>query len=403
MSISKKLMTTGATGDTYVDDVFSTYLYEGTATGRDIVNGIDLDGEGGLVWIKSRTHGGNHNLIDTERGPSYALESDGSSAQLTDANQFGFLSNGFRINSIQSWDINQGNQDYASWTFRKAPSFFDVVTYTGTGVNREIPHDLGVEPGMVIVKGTDASVPWAVYHTGMAEPTKEYLHLDTNDKAMFNTGVWNDTAPTSSAFTVGSSSYVNTADQEYVAYVFAHDDSDEGLIQCGGYTGNGSADGPEIDLGWEPQWLLVKSTTASEQSWGMYDVMRGMPTGGDTAYLSPDRSNEEYANQGWIDVTPRGFKLVNQDNFVNGSGDQYIYMAIRRPNKPASEFEADELFAVDTGDSTLSEAEFQSGFPVGMAIVTQPGSNQDNKVSARLMQGQILDTDKSTAQQTNAA
>ena len=400
MSISKKLMTTGATDVAYVDDVFSTYVYTGDGSARDIVNGIDLDGEGGLTWIKSRSDSAWHNLFDTERGASRRLVSNDTGEERYDADtqktHTSFNSDGFSLGiDNQNFGVNNTGKDYASWTFRKAPSFFDVVTWTGDGVKgREIPHNLGVEPGMVIIKVTSNAQDWIVYHRGLSDPAKEYLVLNQPGALNGNTGIFNSTAPTSSVFTVGSTASVNANGYEYVAYVFAHDDSDEGLIQCGSYTGNGNADGPEIDLGWEPQWLLVKSATASGQPWGIYDVMRGMPTGGDTAYLSPDRSNEEYANQGWIDVTPRGFKLVNLngDNFVNGSGDQYIYMAIRRPNKPAEEFEADELFWIDVSSGsdtpnfqTRAQNSGDPAFPIDFALNRSSiASTSDTHVATRM-------------------
>ena len=103
MSISKKLMTTGATGDTYVDDVFSTYVYTGDGSARDIVNGIDLDGEGGLTWIKSRSDSAWHNLFDTERGASRRLVSNDTCEERYDADtqktHTSFNSDGFSLGS----------------------------------------------------------------------------------------------------------------------------------------------------------------------------------------------------------------------------------------------------------------------------------------------------------------
>ena len=155
---------------------------------------------------------------------------------------------------------------YVSWTFRKAPSFFDVVTYTGTGVARDIPHNLGVEPGMIIVKKHNvSSSDWPVYHQ-----SRKGI-----DEGQLNQGgygfVWSAGAFFShekiSDKTFGVTTGTDTAEKamqtenEYVAYVFAHDDSDESMIKCGSYTGNGGI-GNEIDLGFEPQWVLIKNAAS---------------------------------------------------------------------------------------------------------------------------------------------
>ena len=157
-----------------VEDVFSTYLYEGTGQELTITNDIDLDGEGGLVWIKDRTGTGYNALFDTDRGfatdlgyPSYyKLESNGTNAQTRLGYGFQSMnSDGFTIGydngaGTNACDNNLGlnGNDFASWTFRKAPKFFDVVTWTGDGTsNRAIPHDLGGAVGSYFVKCTSTS------------------------------------------------------------------------------------------------------------------------------------------------------------------------------------------------------------------------------------------------------
>ena len=245
MSISRKITegagSGGGTGDTYVDDVFSTYLYEGNlGNPNTITNGIDLAGEGGLVWIKSRSGSYNHGLIDTVRGRASELHSNTSGAEdvVTSADKgvTSFNSDGFTLGTDEFTVMNAGGSTYtySSWTFRKAPKFFDVVTYTGDGVaGREIKHNLGVEPGMVIVKSTTRDDFWAVYHRGFnggTNPEQYRMTLNTTVPEAKSSVFWNDTAPTSTVFTVGAEGMVNSGSDEYVAYVFAHDDSEEGMI-----------------------------------------------------------------------------------------------------------------------------------------------------------------------------
>jgi len=405
-SALKLLAASGSKGEaTYVDDVFSTFLYEGTGVNQVIDNGIALADEGGLVWFKKRSGSDNNCLYDTERGAGKVIFSGSTGVQLsaTGAAQVTFRSagnTGFETGTGYGGSENGNGDDICSWTFRKQPGFFDVVTYTGNATNgREIAHNLGSVPGLMIFKELGNTNYWPVYHRSLGG-TKN-LYLDGTAAAATWDGNFNNTAPTSTVFTLGGQNENNRNGGSYVAYLFAHDaqdfgtDSDEAIIKCGSYTGTGNSNGPTIDLGFEPQWLLIKNES-NTGPWTMIDTMRG------DAYLLADASDQEEALD-FVDINATGFKPIRSSTYTNGSGQGYIYMAIRRPHKPAEEFAATDLFATAVGNNTLSDSEFQSGFPVGMAIVTQPGSTQDKKISARLMQGNILDTDKTNAQQANAA
>ena len=127
----------GAAGEdkVYVDDVFSTFVYDGNSSTQVINNGIDLSGEGGLVWVKPRNVAHSHSLIDTERGTTKTISSNSGDGQYTNNQLSSFNSNGFTLNS--GGNVN-GTYRYASWTFRKAPGFFDVVTWTGNDTPRTI-------------------------------------------------------------------------------------------------------------------------------------------------------------------------------------------------------------------------------------------------------------------------
>ena len=342
--ISKKLMGTTAAaggGPLAIEDVFSTYLYTGNGSTQTITNGIDLAGEGGLVWVKTRAVPDNHSLVDTERGGDFELNSNTTSGQ-GGGMGFSFNSDGFTLGSSTK---NANTAPYASWTFRKAPRFFDVVTWTGTGSPRTIAHNLGVEPGCIIVKAVSGAAlggvsDWTVYHRGVdaTNPEQYRLYLNTGGARVDQTNPWNDTSPTSTEFTVGTDSYLNANGDNYVAYLFAHDplgpsgDGSDGLIACGSYTGNGSADGPEIDLGWEPQWVLLKNASAGS-NWLMYDVMRGLTVGtsnaGPDQLLQPHTSNAEYTD---FHLSPNatGFKVRDTGGDTNTSGQTFIYIAIRR-------------------------------------------------------------------------
>ena len=143
---------------TYVDDVFSTYLYTGNGSTQTINNGIDLAGKGGLVWIKLRSGPNavsNHVLFDTVRGAGRRLYTNTTDAEFNGGNILtAFTSSGFTIDASI---YNDSSNAPVSWTFRKAAKFFDVVTYTGTGSATTIAHNLGSTPGCIIVKRTDTT------------------------------------------------------------------------------------------------------------------------------------------------------------------------------------------------------------------------------------------------------
>ena len=295
----------------YVDDVFSTYLYEGTASSMSVNNGIDLAGEGGLVWIKNRSTSADHHLGDTARGVSAAILHSNSTGQGTDYDAYGFTgfnSDGFTINGAGSVGLDASGNDYASWTFRKAPKFFDVVMYTGDGTSdREIPHSLDCEPGMVVIKRTDTNSPWTVVHRSLSSITNSYLYLNEEQNESIGNVLsgWSSTS-----FTIGAynTPYSNESGGTYVAYLFAHDDSDESIIKCGSYTGNGNANGPEIDLGFEPQFLIVKRSDQAYE-WGMFDNMRGLGTGADPL-LQPSNADAEGFPSSYFSINANALQLL---------------------------------------------------------------------------------------------
>lgn len=321
---SFQLEVTGGTEE--VAQNFSTTLYTGNDATQTITNNIDLSGDGGLVWIKQRDGSTQrHILYDTERGTSKTLATDRADAESTNTTRVtSFNSDGFDLGS--SSQVNGDPRNYVSWTFKKEPSFFDVVTYTGNGTaGRTVSHNLGSVPGMIIVKSTSLAEPWCVYHKGLnggTTPQNYHIRLTTGAEAA-DPDIWNNTAPTSSAFTTGANDKVNANNQTYVAYLFAHDDAADGLIQCGSYTGNGSTDGPEINLGWQPQWLLIKGTS-SGNDWNLLDNKRGTIN----KHLYANDTAIEYDTDA-IEATNTGFKLVQSYGAWNASGDTYIYVAIR--------------------------------------------------------------------------
>ena len=426
-SALKLLAASGATDSTtYVDDVFSTTLYTGTGSTQNIVNSIDLAGEGGLTWIKARSDAYNNALFDTERGVNNFMQSNSGAAQLnTGGNTLtAFNSNGFTLGADSTWYVNKASTSYASWSFRKAPGFFDVVTYTGDQSikNRAIPHNLGSTPGMIIVKGLTNGRSWTVWHrsltplwTGGTTPNDltggnnvATLVLQSAN-AQANQGYF--TYVNSTAFGIDSfQADNNVTGEQYVAYIFAHDaqefgtDEDEAIIKCGSYTGNGNADGPTIDLGFEPQWLLLKSAGGSD-TWQIVDVMRNWSsnpggTAASQAVLSPQTSAAENNISGTYKPTSTGFKITNAGGIQNDNNVKYIYMAIRRPHKPAEEFAATDLYATAPQQAKVegSLGGFRAGFVADFALKFEQTGAHNHDISVRLAAGRGMYTDVTNAE-----
>ena len=244
----------GASEKTYIDEVFSTLLWSGQTSGsggttRQMVNGIDLAGEGGLVWIKQRNqaYSTGHQLYDTVRSAGSEKEIDSSSTAIEGAGnieQYGWLnsfnSNGFTTKggSVDTDYINKTGVDYTAWTFRKAPGFFDIKTWDGdSNAGRQISHDLGCIPGMIMVKSYDGGTgDWMVYHREIGATHRLKLNSTTNSST---TSSWNDTTPTSTYVTLGSSTGVNATGRSYVGYFFAGGESTAATARSVDFDGSG--------------------------------------------------------------------------------------------------------------------------------------------------------------------
>jgi hypothetical protein len=389
----------------YIESVFSTYLYTGTEATQVINNGVDLSTKGGLVWLKSRSAATNNNFFDTARGVNKRIFSNLTNAEATLANSVtSFDTTGFTLGSAAS-GVNTSGDTYASWSFAKARKFFDVVTWTGTGTSQTIIHALGSAPACIMVKRTDANGDWLVYHRGLTSSNAAY-GVNLNTTAAETIVNWfNFTAPTSTQFLANGDA--NLSGGTYVAYLFAHDAGGFGLtgtdnvISCGSYTGNGSATGPVVTLGYEPQWLLYKRAD-STGDWILVDNMRGFPVSGNTTYLNP---NKAFSDSNFPLVSPlaTGFQPRTTDSTTNASDGTYIYIAIRRgPMKvPTSGTEVFSAVAT-SGTGTNNRVITGLGFSPDLILNCTRGSSALDRYTQDRLRGltQTIYTNTSGAEQT---
>jgi hypothetical protein len=365
----------------YIEEVFSTYLYTGNAGTQTVTNGIDLSTKGGMVWIKSRSGAFSHSILDTVRGFNYSAtqtrrlnpaSTDNEADEAGNATQASPLADGFSVTTSGGGAINIYNgsgSTYVSWTFRKQPKFFDVVTYTGTGAVQNIAHNLGSVPGCIIVKSTSASGYWPVYHQSLGNT--KYVELNTTNQALTNANYWNSTTPTSTQFTVGTSADPNANGVTYVAYLFAHNAGGFGLtgadnvISCGSFTTDGSGNAT-VNLGYEPQWMLLKNVNEGSANWGLFDTLRGWTT--DTGYqvLTANTSSAEGSNPtSYYAPTSTGIKITSAS-----VSQTQIYIAIRRgpmrvPTVGTSVYNANIFPANSATNNTV----INPGFPVDLVFM----------------------------------
>jgi hypothetical protein len=247
---------------------------------------------------------GDYNYLSTA---STAAET--AAAQRQFANMSGaFFTGTFNFSSAVVYD------------FRRAPGFFDVVCYTGTGSATTISHNLGVTPQLMIVKcRSTASTGWIVYDA--TNTATNFSRLDTTQATSAASTMWNNTSPTASVFSVGTHATVNNSGDTYVAYLFA---SVSGVSKVGSYTGNGSS--VTVTTDFQPRFIMVKRTD-STGDWLVSDSARGLVAGNDP-YLELNTTDAEVTNEDWVDVSSTGFTVNQTTNNANVNTGTYIYLAI---------------------------------------------------------------------------
>ena len=364
----------------YVEDVFSTWLYTGNGSTQTITNGIDLSNKGGMVWLKTRGTSAGHRIYDTLRGWGNSLSSDNTFTQSFDPTSLtSFTSNGFTVDG--SGDLATNTRLYVSWTFRKAPKFFDVVTYTGNGSEtRMLNHNLGVVPGMVIIKPTSTTGNWMVTSRTNSGDYSYGLILNFTNAQSNTYNVSSYFSATQFNPYIGNNiTETNASGVQYVAYLFAHDTTADGIVQCGSFTTNASNGVTnQITLGWEPQYLLLKNAS-STSNWVIFDVQRGLAL---TQFeeLRANSSNAAAAVSGTgIYPTATGFRIEN--NTLSASHN-WVYLAIRRgPMRTPTD--ATKVF-LPTKTSSATGTVITTNFPVDMQMVKATGSVDSTYLTDRL-------------------
>ena len=393
----------------YIEDVFSTWLYTGNASTQTITNGIDLAGKGGMVWLKSRSNTQDNCISDSALGIGsggyYSRLITNSTAAANTAITGGpstFNSNGWSGGGgTAQW--NTSGATYVSWTFRKQPKFFDVVTYTGTGSNTTIAHNLGSVPGCIIVKRTDTTSNWQVYHRSLANT--QYIVLNLTALASTSATRWNSTTPTSSVFSIGTDATVNASGGTYVAYIFAHDAGGFGLtgtdnvISCGSFTTDGSGQFAQVNLGYEPQFVLIKNSDGGPANWKIFDNIRGLSVQASTAInnatLFPNLTDAETIES---NIQPNATGFISTTTNSLEVGANFIYIAIRRgPMKVPTSGTSVFGLSARTGTGAIATVTGSAGVSDAV-LVKNRGSAVASLFSSRLTRNGYLVTSSNAAE-----
>ena len=311
---------------TTIDDpsaYFQTALYTGDGNAQTITNDGNSDLQPDWVWISMRSHADNKVLFDSVRGVTKRLVSNLNSLEVTVSDMVtAFNSDGFSVGTNSN--VTGDGKTFVGWQWKKtADAGFDIVTATGTGSAKTIAHSLSAVPHIIISKEKTGSVnDWTIYHhKNTAAPETDSLILnETNATADQNTH-WNDTAPTSSVFTVGSGSVTNRNNSTYVYYLFSEK---QGFSKFGSYTGNGSVDGTFVNTGFKPAWVMVKKTSDAN-NWVIQDTKRN-PRNMMTEFLMANVTDAEGTGLNF-DFLSNGFKLKSNSGGTNTSGATYVYLA----------------------------------------------------------------------------
>lgn len=352
----------------YIEDVFLVNIRSGTGASASITGGPNMSGSGGMHVTKARSTTTGWRCTDTTRGATKSLDTSSTAAEATESTGLtAFNTDGATIGADA--DYNASGQTFVDYFLRDAAKFFKQTTVTkSAGSNATVDLSILGTVGMVKVKRTDSTGSWYVWHrsltagklligeTTAAEATLGHITVSGTTLTLVN-GV--------------------IADGTYHIEAYAHDTSADGLIQCGSFTTDGIG-AATVELGWEPQFVIAKPTSATDD-WRMIDVMRGFDSGG-YKILYPNSSSSEATYTGADKAMPTatGFKYGGVFSAA------HVFIAIRRGpmRQPTSGTQVYQAIArTGTGAAATVTG---VGFPVDLVITKDRGSTGAPNFTDRL-------------------
>ena len=312
---------------TTIDDpakYFVTVLYTGNDTARTITTGLESTD---MIWNKRRDSTGNHLLYDDLRGINVDLNPDTNELNETQTGTVtAFGSDSFNLGTHGGTNANGETKVNWCWA-ESATAGLDIVTATGNATAKTISHSLSAVPHWMISKEKTGSVnDWVVYHhKNTSAPETDYLILNEANATADSNTIWNDTAPTSSVFTVGTGSTVNRNSSTYIYYLWS---GKQGYSKFGKFNGNNNADGVFIYTGFRPAWVMTKSSNqgGTHYDWVMFDNKRNTGNPNDDFLDANNNGAEVTSGRNIVDFLSNGFKCRSSYGDLN-SNYEYVYMA----------------------------------------------------------------------------
>ena len=368
---------------------FNTVLYTGNGTSQSIT-GVGFKPD--WIWIKERTSTSNNVTFDSTRGifEQLYITTDAESNNTSTVSSFD--SDGFSLNSGLA--VNENGQDYVAWCWKanggttssntdgsitstvqaNTKAGFSIITWAGTGGVNTVGHGLNSAPELILIKGLSSAGDWQVY----SSPTGNGNKLVINSfAAQSSTTRWNSTSPTSSVFTLNDSGLGTNL----VAYAFQ---SVAQYSSIGTYTGNSSDNGPIVETGFEPAFLIIKNTS-DVGSWFMYDNKRNT-SNPRINYLLANASNVEASDMGGVDFLSNGFQIKDDHPDVNDTGDTYLYIAFASDPSTAPVLADSFTNKLYTGTGVNGLAVTGLGFKPSMVWIKNRGLVRDHNL-ADIIQG----------------
>jgi hypothetical protein len=323
---------------------FNSLLFSGTG-GSSSKTGLGFSPD--VVWIKRRSSSTDWGWFDVQRGVQKNLKKNKAESESTEVNGLtAFGSDGFTVGS--SGDYNGSGGSFCSWNWyandtetnntgtltgatinKNVAAGFSLVKYAGSSSGtKTVGHGLGKTLDWIIIKNTSEGRGFFVYHNAMTGGNY-YMRVDQEDAQQVG-DVFNNTAPTSSVFSIQDPGSLNTngSGDNFIAMCFA---SIDGYSRFGRYTGNGSSNGPMVYTGFEPAMIIVKCVSNGSTNWCIIDNKRDTENErDDTLFL--DSSSGGSTSGFDVDFNANGFKVRNTDGDMNTDGRTYLYSAwARRP------------------------------------------------------------------------
>ena len=376
-------------------DNFNTVLYTGNGSTQSIT-GVGFQPD--FVWIKVRSAAGyNHVVFDSTRGATKRIYPNDTAAENSSGQLSSFDSDGFSFSGGGSSNVS--GQNMVAWCWKATggttsagsgtggvssvthqvnnDAGFSIINFTeGTGTSSSVNHGLDATPDLIITRRRTMGGAWMVWHNALSG--SQYLRLNENNAVASSTNVWNGTAPNATSVSLGP--WLTESDdygpQTRIMYAFH---SVAGYSKFGSYTGNGSTNGPIVETGFEPAFVMFKRTDIAD-NWILLDNKRSTSNPRINA-LFPNLDAAELTSGFSTDFLTNGFQLKTSDGSMNSNGGTYIYMAFAADPDTTAPTLADSFSTVTYTGNNTSQSISGLGFQPNLVWIKDRSATRDHNLT----------------------